>query len=74
MPASIASLTTRALAVRARLLALRHSRRARKLALIAAVVLVIYALAGFFLLPALLQRWVDANAARLLGRPASVAG
>jgi len=73
MPASIASLTTRALAVRARLLALRHSRRARKLALIAAVVLVIYALAGFFLLPALLQRWVDANAARLLGRPASVA-
>jgi len=73
MTASTASLKTRALDVRDRVLALRHSQRARKLALIAAIVLILYALLGFFLVPALLQRWVDANAGKLLGRPVSVA-
>ncbi|WP_347261764.1 DUF748 domain-containing protein [Rudaea sp.] len=73
MPASTASLKARALDARDRTLALRHSRRARKLALIAAIVLVVYALLGFLLVPALLQRWVDANAGKLLGRPVSIA-
>jgi len=73
MTASTASLKTRALDARDRVLALRHSQRARKLALIAAIVLTFYALLGFFLVPALLQRWVDANAGKLLGRPVSVA-
>ncbi|HEX7914224.1 hypothetical protein, partial [Rudaea sp.] len=72
MPPSIASLKTRAVQARDRTLALRHSHRARKLALIAAIVLIVYALLGFFLVPALLQRWVDANAGKLLGRPVSV--
>jgi len=73
MTASTASLKTRALDARDRALALRHSRRARKLALIAAIVLIIYALLGFLLVPALLQRWIDANAVKLLGRPVSIA-
>ncbi len=72
MPASIASLKTRAAHVRDRVIALRHSPRARKSALIAGIVLVLYTLAGFFLVPALLHRWIDANAARLIGRPVSV--
>jgi uncharacterized protein involved in outer membrane biogenesis len=72
MPASIASLKTRAARLRDGILALRHSRRARKLALIAAVALILYALLGFFLVPALLHRWIDANAGKLLGRPVSV--
>ena len=72
MPASTAPLRARALDARDRVLALRHSRRARKFALIAAIVLIVYALLGFLLVPALLQRWIDANAAKLLGRPVSV--
>jgi len=73
MPASVASLKTRAAQLGDRAVALRHSHRARKYALIASILLVVYALLGFFAVPALLHRWIDANAGKLLGRPVSVA-
>ena len=73
MPASMASLKTFAVRARERALALRHSRRARRIALIGGILFVLYALIGFFAVPAMLHRWIDANAGKLLGRPVSVA-
>lgn len=72
MPASIASLKARAAHLRDGVLGLRRSRRARRFGAIAAVVLAVYALIGFFVVPALLHRWIDANAGKLLGRPVAV--
>lgn len=72
MPAPIASLKTFAQRLRERLVGLCGSRRARRFALIAAAVLAVYALLGFFAVPALLRHYVDTRAAALLGRPVSV--
>ncbi len=44
----------------------------RRGVLLVLATLALYALCGFFLVPALLHRWIDGNAARLLGRPVSV--
>jgi hypothetical protein len=55
-----------------RILTLRRSRRARKVALVLGSLLTLYALVGFFAVPALLRHWVDTRAAALLGRPVSV--
>jgi uncharacterized protein involved in outer membrane biogenesis len=59
--------------MRERLVALRRSRRARKLALTLGIALVVYALLGFFAVPAYLHHLIDTRAAGLLGRPVSVA-
>jgi uncharacterized protein involved in outer membrane biogenesis len=72
MPASIAPLKNQVLRLRDRAIALRHSHRTRRLALIAGILLVLYTLIGFFLVPTLLHRWIDANAGKLIGRPVSV--
>jgi hypothetical protein len=72
MPRSITALKSFALRRRERLLALRHSHRARRVALICGIVLVVYALLGFFAVPALLHHWVDTRAAAQIGRPVSV--
>ena len=72
MPASTATLKNFAARARDRALALRHSARARRIIIAAAVVLAVYALIGFLAVPALLHRWIDANASKLLGRPVTV--
>lgn len=72
MPASTVSPKTHVAQARERALALYTSRRVRKVALIAAILLIVYALLGFFAVPALLHHWVDANAAKLIGRPVTI--
>ena len=72
MTGSIPALKSLALRGRERLVDLRYSQRARRIALILGVVLVVYTVLGFFAVPALLQHWVDTRAAALIGRPVSV--
>ncbi|MEP7044295.1 MAG: DUF748 domain-containing protein [Dokdonella sp.] len=72
MSAPIAPPKTLAARLRGRVAGLRGSRRARRLALIAAGAVLLYALLGFFAMPALLHHYVDTRAGALLGRPLSV--
>jgi Domain of Unknown Function (DUF748) len=58
--------------VRERVAQWRNSRRVRKSILIAGSAILLYALFGFFAVPALLQHWIDTRAATLIGRPVSV--
>jgi len=53
-------------------MALHRSHRARRVALVFGILLVIYALLGFFAVPAFLHHWVDTRASALIGRPVSV--
>src|SRR3954471_6528936 len=66
------ALTTFRLRGRAHLVALHRSRRARRVAVILGVLLIIYGLLGFFAAPPLMHRWMDTHASALLGRPVSV--
>ena len=72
MSASIVTPKTFASRWRERVGGLRRSRRVRIGALILGVLMLLFALFGFFAVPALLHHWVDTRAAALIGRPVSV--
>ncbi len=72
MSGSITVMKSFGLRARARLIAMHRSHRVRVVALIFGILLTIYALLGFFAVPALVHHWVDTRASALIGRPVSV--
>jgi hypothetical protein len=72
MSGSITALKSFGRRGRSRLIAMHGSHRVRRVALIFGIALTIYALLGFFAVPALVHHWVDTRASALTGRPVSV--